>query len=226
MNERTKDPKKVAAGKRTAAIAAAKRQVASTGEPVQLDAYGIRVEIDGSTVVIETPYEAPPQPGSFDGDEPEGPPDDAPPTMMDEMAKYKEMGLSDAEAWTLLNAKYGGQDTTPAAPVGVEQKMVNQEQQGPDPAMIAAYEERMKTYVAPVLDETFQVTMPVRFADKVRRKAISETIKRGREMDPADCIQYLIRQYFLTDYDTLIAAAGATGPAAAFNPQTGGFTNE
>ena len=90
--------------------------------------------------------------------------------MMARMSQLQAMGLPEGAIMAALNSEFGGGDAptpapTPGAPQGVGEL-------GPDPQMVAAYHERMKTYVKPVL------TMSVCSLDR-EDKALGDKIAAG-----------------------------------------------
>lgn len=173
----------------------------------------------------------------------------APTTLLGWANHYAAMGLDDEEAFVLANKKMGipaapepkivlGGDAvpmpTPGAPGGARTAS-SPEELGPDPEMVKEYERRMADYVEPVLHGIvtieiegrgrWQAECPVRFLDYLLRKAQWESAKRRREMNPADCCQWLIRQAKQLDQEAalLMNPSAATGPQASFNASAGGW---
>lgn len=112
----------------------------------------------------------------------------------------------------------------PAAPAMPPGSALMEPVLGPDPALVAAYEERMKTYVAPVLEEKFEITLPARHADYVRQRALWEAgTRRGRLISPEECIVILIKKAKQLDQEMSLALnpGSATGSPEQFNSGTG-----
>lgn len=141
-------------------------------------------------------------------------------------------GLSEADALSLAQIQLGKQgpgyrDATQPATPGEGETL------GPDKTMVEAYQKRMETYVAPRLECEIKVEnpvgddwvfpMPVRFLDYLLRSAEWETIKRRREVTPADRLQQILREYRRDDQEVrlLMAPGAASGPAGTFNPASG-----
>ncbi len=169
--------------------------------------------------VIETDFT--PQPGS----------------VIEELNKLLGQGLSEDDALTLINAKRGTVATGAgmAPPRGPNQPATPGEGErfGPDPIIVAKYEEMMKTYVPPRTDltitvenpdgEDFQARIPIRYLDYLTKAAMLETAKRRRPVNLADFVQMIVRRFKATDTDAaiLLGTIGGSGPADTFNPNTG-----
>ncbi len=141
---------------------------------------------------------------------------------------YKAMGLSDDEAMTLANRKMGATQSAEdqRREKGIEQWVKDNEATGPDPAVVAAYKERMKNYVPPKLDEKFEVTLPTRFADWVKRVAQWESALRRQEVSTGRALEIIVREHWHShgsDRAILMGQSGGTGPTSTFNPITGNF---
>ncbi len=128
-------------------------------------------------------------------------------------------GLSEEDALSLAQKKLGQQGPQPPAPQGTPADP--NEPEGPDPRLIAEYEQRMQNYVPPVTEETFTVVLPVRFADYVRRSAAILSARRRRDISAEKAIEWMVRQYWQHDEDRLIMSAGSTGPRDTFDPKAG-----
>ncbi len=152
--------------------------------------------------------------------------------MVAELQRLIGLGLSEKEAFTLYMAQL---TETPAAPPppgrqALEERMLDQDRriEGPDPKMVAEYQERMRTYIPPARDKTFSVVMPVRFAEYVEQWSIWETTKRGRNVTPEDAIQMMVRLHWQADpMRALLAMSGDPHGAVVgtgFDPKTGKFS--
>lgn len=98
---------------------------------------------------------------------------------------------------------------------------------GPHPDLVKAYNERMKTYVPPVLEVTYDaVTIPKRFADWLQRKAYWESIRRDREVTPKEMIALIVRLAWKEDEDRLFLQTGKTGRKQAFDPKSGAWNGQ
>lgn len=145
-------------------------------------------------------------------------------------------GLSEDDAVTLASSQIGRPGAMPRGP---DQPGAPGEGEtlGPDKNMIAAYKDRMKTYVKPKLDVMISVEnpdgddwtymMPLRFLDYLLRSSQWETIKRRREVNPADRLQMILREFRRDDQEVklLMTPGSATGPAGTFNPAQGGWAS-
>lgn len=141
-------------------------------------------------------------------------------------------GLSEADALSLAEVQLGAVATHPTIS-GAPATPGEGETLGPDKTMVEAYQKRMETYVAPRLECEIKVEnpdgddwvfpMPVRFLDYLLRSAEWETIKRRREVTPADRLQQILREYRRDDQEVrlLMAPGAASGPAGTFNPASG-----
>lgn len=141
-----------------------------------------------------------------------------------------EHGLTDDAALRMAQIARGiepeqpPQAPTPGAPATPPAVHLMEPVLGPDPALVAAYEERMKTYVAPVLEEKFEITLPARHADYVRQRALWEAgTRRGRLISPEECIVILIKKAKQLDQEMSLALnpGSATGSPEQFNSGTG-----
>ncbi len=144
-------------------------------------------------------------------------------------------GLSEADALNLARMQLG--EDTPVHPSGQPGAPGEGETLGPDKNMIAAYQDRMKTYVEPKLDVKITVEnpegddwtfmMPLRFLDYLLRSSQWETIKRRREVNPADRLQMILREFRRDDQEVklLMSPGSATGPAGTYNPITGAWSS-
>lgn len=141
-------------------------------------------------------------------------------------------GLSEADALSLAQVQLGAGG--PPAPLpGAPATPGSGEHLGPDPQLVAAYQQRMANYVEPKLDVQITIEnpdgddwvypMPVRFLDYLLRSAQYETVKRRREVSPADRLQMILREFRRDDQEVrlLMAPGAATGPAGTFNPAAG-----
>lgn len=144
---------------------------------------------------------------------------------------YSHRGLTDEEAMVMARSKVGA-EPPPAPPTTAQPS--DGETLTADKAMVDAYHERMKTYVEPKLDVLISVEnpegddwthlMPLRFIDYLVRSAQWETIKRRRDVNPADRLQMILREFRRDDQEVkLLMSPGATGPAGAFNPAKGAW---
>lgn len=96
-----------------------------------------------------------------------------------------------------------------------------------DPELVRRYQERMKTYVPPVLERTYDgVVIPTRFADWLERKAYWESIRRDREVKPREMIALLVRAAWKEDEDRLFLQTGKTGRKQAFDPKSGAWNGQ
>jgi hypothetical protein len=159
-----------------------------------------------------------------------GPEVAAQPSVVAQLTKLLDAGMSEEEALLIINRRLG-QDVPAGNPSGFAPntpgaaKAPNQSLDSEMERQKALYAQRMANYVPPKLDEEFAVKMPVRFADYVRRWAAMESIKRGREVTPEDAIQMIVRQFWQGDNTrALLEGGGKTGPASAFNATTGTYT--
>jgi hypothetical protein len=84
---------------------------------------------------------------------------------------------------------------------------------------LARYQARMRDYVPPATHETFEVTVPARTADYLRRKQMWHG-----ESDIGRVIEVIIRTYRQNDPVRLdLESTGQTGRASSFDPKTGRF---
>lgn len=231
------------AGKKGAAMRHAKLQAAETGEPVPLPEYGITIQPDGT--VIEG---ALPQGGATMTIEDAQSAEDAEAeanaiapqlkSIAQELDALIAGGCSEDEALLIVNRRRGlaGESPNAMAQAAGQQPRTpgDGEQLGPDPAVVAAYAERMKSYVAPKLDKRIGeggVLLPMRFAEYVERMAQWETFKRRRMKNPVtveEVIAIIIRQHWhqnATDRVLIMNphSVSSSGPAQAFNPNEGTF---
>lgn len=237
----------VAAGKKGGAIRKAKLEAAETGEPVDLPEYGQRVMPDGTVEDGVTGEDGdlqqfvPPPSPEESAVEVAGP--SPAPSMSEEIAGLVAHGLTEDEAYLIVGKRRGiaGEETAPAPartpasgdPAG--RTAGEGETLGPDPTLVKEYQKRMKDYVPPKTEETLAVggvTLPVRFADYVKRLAQFETIRRRRHdkpIDEAEILAIIVRAHWnmnIVDRTLLMSphTLGSSGPAAAFNPSQGQFS--
>lgn len=234
------------AGAKGGSIRAAKKKAAETGEPVMLEEHSVVVHPDGR-VLNTAPEEETEQASNIDFD---NDPDfaeveeitserDLPTSLLGWANHFKEHnGLSDDDAMTMAQSRMG--IAKPAAAGNTRPDMGTpvspHEPTGPDEAMVDAYKERLANYVPPVLDATiiireqggatYEATFPLRFLDYLKRRAHWETARRRREMNPADCLQFLLRQAKAIDQDAalIMNPHAATGPAETFNATAGDWS--
>jgi hypothetical protein len=143
-----------------------------------------------------------------------------------QIAALKSIGLSDEQIRGVIvgtNAPAGAPVTPPAVAQGIAEKMAENDRKlvGPDPAMVAAYNERMAHYVPPLLEKEYPVVLPIRFAEWLERKTIWEGIRRNRELTPGKMIELLVREAWRMDEDRQMLQNTKTGKAGIFNPKTG-----
>lgn len=138
---------------------------------------------------------------------------------------FMSQGRSEATALALAQDKMREQAPQVSVPEnqGVATPENPMDEMAPDPQMVAEYKRRMENYVPPVLDRTYEVTLPVRFADFVERAAQIESARRGRLVDGAFVIDLMVRRAKTTDQDYLAVmdAAAGTGLANTFSPAAG-----
>lgn len=143
---------------------------------------------------------------------------DGPMTAAQRLAALLAAGFSEDEAVQMLAAK--------AQPAAVALPPINPGgETGEDEFArlraeeLARYQARMRDYVPPATHETFEVTVPARTADYLRRKQMwhgEETIGR--------VIEVIIRTYRQNDPVRLdLESTGQTGRASSFDPKTGRF---
>jgi len=148
------------------------------------------------------------------------PAEEKPATLIDLITGYKAAGLSDEDALHMAQRKLG------VAPQGIDERMAAQDAKanGPDPAMVEAYNRRMSGYTPPKLDETYEVTIPVRFADWVKRFAAWESVKRGRQVGVEEAVAMMVREHWhFHSEDRAMLQGAKTGPAGKFNPVSGRY---
>lgn len=141
-------------------------------------------------------------------------------TLIDLITGYKAAGLSDEDALHMAQRKLG------VAQQGVGERMADQDARanGPDPAMVEAYNRRMAGYTPPRLDETYEVTIPMRFADWVKRFAAWESVKRGRKVEAEEAVAMMVREHWhFHSEDRAMLQGAKTGPAGSFNPVSGRY---
>lgn len=86
---------------------------------------------------------------------------------------------------------------------------------GADPELVRRHQEFLKTYVPPVLEKQFEVTLPTRMADYVQQWAAIESYKRkGERISPEKAIELIVRRYWQNDPDRQLMARGGTAPAS------------
>ena len=96
-------------------------------------------------------------------------------------------GVSEAIIIATLNAQFGGGDTAPPFPPGQAATPGGGELLGPDPAMVAAYKERMKTYKKPQTHWRFGA---LRDDDPELRQRLAEAVEEcNDEMAPRDVVE-------------------------------------
>ncbi len=144
----------------------------------------------------------------------------------------KHHGLSETDALTMAQVQLGAVATHPTIP-GAPLTPGDGEELGPDLTMVAAYKKRMEDYVPPKLEVEIRIEnpdgddwvfdMPVRFLDYLLRSAKWESIKRRRDINPANRLQQILREYRRDDQEVrlLMAPGAASGPAGTFNPAAG-----
>lgn len=146
--------------------------------------------------------------------------------------KLMDGGLSEAEANSILEQRGVIKtirdpivQTASGAMVPLTQLDRDGRLNGPHPDLVKAYEERMKTYVPPVLERVYDgVVIPARFADWLDRKASWESIRRDREVTPKEMIALLVRLAWKDDEDRQFLQPGKTGRKQAFDPKQGTWT--
>lgn len=139
-------------------------------------------------------------------------------------------GLSEDDALSLAQSTLG---KTPAAVAPLANPGSPNEPTGPDAEMVAAYNRRMENYEPPKIDgrimivtaegEEFDAVCPQRFLNYLVMSARWEETKRRREVNPADRLQMMLREYKRDDQDAsvILNPGSATGPAGTFNPDGG-----
>lgn len=154
---------------------------------------------------------------------------DPAPTLLTMVQGYKDAGLSDEDALLLASARISPSTALlpPAAPPAPRLTPAMgdpAEQRGPDPEMLAAYNERMKDYQPPVTHKTYETEVKVLFAQWVDMFAAWQSAERGMEVTTSMAIAMMISehwQWHATDRALLTQAR--TGPAQGFNPAGGGW---
>lgn len=154
---------------------------------------------------------------------------DNPADIVSMVAEYKALGLSDADALTLAQKRLA--ETSPAAPAPEEtppalrQVERQAERDGPDPALVHAYKEKMKNYTPPVLEKTYTVVVPARFAIWIDQWAAWQAAQRRRPVSESDVIQMMIREHWKDkSQERALLQGTATGPASRFDPTTGNYS--
>lgn len=141
----------------------------------------------------------------------------APMTAAQRLAALLAAGFSEDEAVQMLAAK--AQPGAPLPPINPGGESGEDEFARLRAQELARYQDRMRDYVPPATHETFEVTVPARTADYLRRKQMwhgEETIGR--------VIEVIIRTYRQNDPVRLdLESTGQTGRASSFDPKTGRF---
>lgn len=243
-------------GAKGAAFREAKKRAADTGTPVYLEEWDVTIDGDGNKWEgsnpdrVDAAVAAAPEAIKRPAEEVEAIQAqadevvdntgdyvvDLPTTVLGRANYYmNENGLSEDDALILAQTQLGG---TPGPGVtmltpGDAGALQGPEPTGPDPALVAAYQERMQDYVPPKLDgrvivvtadgDEWAATAPMRFLDYLIMSARWEEIKRNRPVNPADKLQMMLREAKRDDQDAsiILNPATATGPASAFNPDGG-----
>lgn len=153
---------------------------------------------------------------------------DDPSSLLGWANHFVGLGLDEDDAMVMAARKMPG--TIPMPQMGggatVQGTPGDAETNRPDQHLIDVYNERMKGYVEPVLDRTYEVTLPVRFADYIDRRAAWESGVRRREVEPAEMIALICRHAKANDqdYSILMHPNAGTGNPVDFNPSTGTYT--
>lgn len=147
-----------------------------------------------------------------------------------DIAAMREIGMTNEQIQARLlgapaDPANGAQPPQPAltAPQRQDQKNL-----GPDPEVVARHQEMLKDYKRPVLEKTYEVTLPARRADYIERWAAYETAVRQEQakkrnaplpppVTPEKAIEIIVGRYWQNDPDRALMAQGGSMSRQAFN---------
>jgi hypothetical protein len=158
----------------------------------------------------------------------------APKSEIDQM---RELGMSNEEIKAVLMNRSGINppriDNGDGTDSRIEPAPKNAHQRqdgnlGPDLEIVARHKALLANYVPPVLEVTYEVTLPRNRADYVERWAAYETAVRQAQakkrnapvpppMTPAKAIEIIVGRYWQNDPDRALMAQGGSMSRAAFN---------
>jgi hypothetical protein len=142
-----------------------------------------------------------------------------PMTAAQRLAALLAAGFSEDEAVQMLAAKAQPAAAAPLPAINPGGETGEDEFARLRAEELARYQARMRDYVPPATHETFEVTVPARTADYLRRK-----MHWHGESDIGRVIEVIIRTYRQNDPVRLdLESTGQTGRASSFDPKTGRF---
>lgn len=148
-----------------------------------------------------------------------------------EIEAMRSIGMTNEQIQAKLMGSAPAGGAVETQPLGSAQSQNAHQRQdnnlGPDPEIVARHQALLKDYVRPVLEKTYEVTLPRNRADYVERWAAYETAVREAQakrrnapmpqpMTPEKAIEIIVGRYWQNDPDRALMAQGGSMSREAF----------